>query len=86
MENFKYRIILIILFCVIGILINIIIVDKWEENYTPVQAPTPPQQIEVITYDTLNTDNAHVSVVTIDSAKYVVVKYGKSVAIAPHRR
>lgn len=88
MENIKNIIIKYLVIAtpmfIIGNLIGYIWVHHTES--APVQNANVPQHIEVITYDTLETNNAHVSVVTIDSAKYVVVKYGKSVAIAPHRR
>lgn len=84
MDNIKLFLGVIIFVTVFTIGVNTLS-DRLTES-APVQNANVPQHIEVITYDTLETNNAHVSVVTIDSAKYVVVKYGKSVAIAPHRR
>ena len=84
MDNIKLLIGIVIL--VIVFTIGVLTLWSRLTESAPVQNANVPQHIEVITYDTLETNNAHVSVVTIDSAKYVVVKYGKSVAIAPHRR
>jgi hypothetical protein len=91
MEKFKISIVFLIVGLIVQVVafifvqgIDAIINDLKNKNeITPQSAP---QMIEVITYDTLSKDNAHVSIVSIDSAKYVVVKYGRSVAIAPHKR
>jgi len=91
MENFKTGIVSVLIAVLILVVafifvqgIDAIINDLKHKNKTTPQSA--PQLIEVITYDTLSKDNAHVSIVSIDSAKYVVVKYGRSVAIAPHKR
>lgn len=44
-----------------------------------IQTPAPIQEVKIQTYDTLTNDNAHYSIITIDSIKFVFVKYGKEI-------